>query len=219
MAGSRIRIERQIRDPEWRSRRDSIELNQERFEGPTHPITITDLDGRWTREAPHTALPFTDSSVERIEITGVVEYVRDDRTLFNELDRITAPAGLLCLRVPNDGALAGCDSLNLYRYASDVTGRGVRIPEVQEVGFRRHYSVLDIADLLGDRFEVRRAWTTGTGLGELVHASGLASLTLPRSSPDPYLGLRSRFLRLIELDRAIPVPGVGFWQWVELRKR
>lgn len=219
MSGVRIRIERPLRDPEWRSRRDSIELNQERFDGPTLPLTIFDPDGKVLHEAPHTVLPFADQSVDLVEVRGVVEYVRDDRTFLSELRRIVSPGGNVLLRVPNAGPVAGFDGLNLYRYIADVSRRGVRIPEVQEVGFRRHYSRDDLIEALGPEFGLVRSWTTGTGLSELIHAAGLASLTLTQRSADRYLPLRPGFLRLIRIDQSVPVPGVGFWRWIEAIRR
>jgi len=219
MAKVAIRISRPLENPIWRARATTIELNQERFEGATAPIVVTDAGGRWSMRCRHGLLPLADASVDRIEIEGVLELVRDDRALYRELSRVLKPGGVLRLRVPNAGLTAGFDHLNLYRYVADIIHRGVRIPEVEEVGFRRHLSRADVAKALGDGFEIERSRTTGTGLSELLHVVALAGLTLPTSNADRYLKVRPLLLRLSRIDRAIPSPGYGFWLWVEARRR
>ncbi|MCC6704202.1 MAG: methyltransferase domain-containing protein [Thermomicrobiales bacterium] len=213
-----IRVSRPLEHPMWRRRSNAIELNQERFEGATEPILVADAGGRWSLRCRHGSLPLADASVDRIEIEGVLELVRDDRALYRELGRVLKPGGALRLRVPNAGLTAGFDSLNLYRYLADVIHRGVRIPEVEEVGFRRHISRVDVVKALGDGFEIERRWTTGSGLSELAHFVVLAGLTLPSSNADRYLNVRPSVLRMYRIDRAIPAPGFGFWLWVEARR-
>ena len=214
MAKVHIAISRPLANPVWRSRSDSIELNQERFEGPTQPLTITFARGGQI-EASHRSLPFAGGSVDSIEIEEVLELVRDDRTLFAEITRVLVPGGTLRMRVPNRGAVAGFDSLNLYRYVADVSRAGVRVPEVDEVGFRRHFDLSDLADALGSDFVIDRTWTTGTGISELVHFGALAGLTLTQRSAERYLPVRPALTRLMRADRRVPVPFAGFWRWIE----
>jgi SAM-dependent methyltransferase len=213
-----VRISRPLAKPDWRPRSHSIELNQARFEGPTEPILIEDQRSSWSVSCPHTALALPDGSVQSVEVRGVLEVVRDDRTLFKELARIVAPGGRIRICVPNAGLVAGFDSVNLYRYVADTTHRGIWIPEVTEVGFRRHYSERDLTTALTDTFVVERSWTTGTVLPELAQISALLGLTLVQQMADRFLRARPWLQRMSQIDRAIPVPLVGYWRWIEVRK-
>ena len=121
MSKVHIAISRPLVNPEWRSRSDSIELNQERFEGPTQPLTITFARGGQI-EASHRSLPFAGASVDSIEIEEVLELVRDDRTLFAEITRVLVPGGTLRMRVPNRGAVAGFDSTLMSTRSAAGTG-------------------------------------------------------------------------------------------------
>jgi hypothetical protein len=120
--------------------------------------------------------------------------------------------------VPNAGPLAGCDAFNLYRYVADVTRRGVRIPEVDEVGFRRHYTVDALESALGARFETARTWTAGTAASELAHFGVLSVTTFIRHAPDRYVSARPLLLKLKHLDLRVPMAQFGYWRWIEARR-
>jgi SAM-dependent methyltransferase len=219
MARIDVRISRPLRDPAWRKRSNSIELNQARFESPSEPIEITDGHGTLIARCQHQRLPFADASIDRIVIEEVLELVRDDHSLFLELGRVVKPGGTVRMRVPNAGPMAGFDGFNLYRYVADVARRGVTIPEVREVGFRRHFSLEAIEQALGERFVIDRTWTSGTGLSELAHFTALSATTFVRYAPDRYISARPALLKLKRLDMKIPMANLGYWRWVKATRR
>ena len=91
-----------------------------------------------------------------------------------EMARVLRPGGMLRVRVPNAGPLAGLDAYNLYRYLTDITRRGRKPVEIDEVGWRRHYSADDLKELLGPEFVVRTIATHRVGIAELLNVSALA---------------------------------------------
>lgn len=132
------------------------------------------------------ALPLADASCASISCLDVLEYVRDDVAMIDELARVLRPGGLLRLRVPNAGPFAGLDALNLYRYLVDITRRGRKPPETNEVGWRRHYAVDDLPTLLEPAFSIRSVATRRVGLAELVDFAALVICRWLRQSESRY---------------------------------
>jgi SAM-dependent methyltransferase len=125
--------------------------------------------------ASYAKLPLRSGSCASIECLDVIEFVRDDEEAVAELARVLRPGGTLLVRVPNRGPLAGLDSFNLYRYLVDISRRGRQPPETNEVGWRRHYSLTDLATLLGPRFSIRRAATHRLAIAEIVNLLALVA--------------------------------------------
>jgi SAM-dependent methyltransferase len=119
------------------------------------------------------ALPLPDASCEVITCFDVLEFVRDDDTLLAECARVLRPGGALHLRVPNAGPVAGIDPLNLYHYLVDITGRRARPPELDEIGWRRHYSPADLTNMLQPWFGIEVIQTHRLGVAALVQTGVL----------------------------------------------
>lgn len=214
--GREITITRPADETDWKQRHSNLNFNRHGFSDGTRPLRIAWAGG--CVEAPHRWLPFADASVDRIEIVDALETVRNDRRFYLELARIAAPGALLRARVPTTGLLAGFDSFNLYKYLTDITKRGLRIPETEELSFRRHLSLVELTGALGDSFAVQRSWRTGTAISELVNLAALAALTWRREQPDRYLRVQPGLRKLAALDARVPVPGIGFWLHIEARR-
>jgi SAM-dependent methyltransferase len=137
------------------------------------------------------ALPLPDRFCDSIDCFDVLEYVRDDEAMINEIARILRPGGTLRLRVPNAGLLAGLDALNLYRYLVDITHRGCKPIETDEVGWRRHYSTVDLTKLFGSRFTVRSIGSHRIGIAEIANAAFLALFRSFRVNESRYRRARS----------------------------
>jgi SAM-dependent methyltransferase len=211
-----IRITRPVRESVWRKRVRDREVNLHGFTYGTRPLEIELEGGRVI--CRHWSLPLATASVDEIAIEDVLEYVRDDFAFYRELHRVLRPGGRVRLRVPNAGRLDGFDGLNLYKYLTDITKRGLRVPETDEIGFRRHLPLREVADALGPDFDVTRAWTTSLAFAEVLNAIALALLTWLPETPDAYLKVRPLIDRLSRLEARIR-PGMGgFWLHIEARK-
>ena len=215
-----IRITRPVREGVWRKRVRDREVNLHGFTYGTRPLVI-DV-GVSTCGAclicRHWALPLATASVDEIVIDDVLEYARDDLALYRELNRVLRPSGVLRLRVPNTGLLAGFDGINLYKYLTDITKRGLRVPETDEIGFRRHLSRREIAVALGPDFEITRSWTTSLAVAEIANAVALTLLTWLPETPDAYERVRPLLDWLSRAEARIRPGSVGFWLHVEARK-
>lgn len=93
-------------------------------------------------------LPFANGSFARVRLRNQLEHVLREEELLAEIGRVVRPGGVLELRVPAAGPLAGFDAMNLTRYLIDVTHIGRRPIETSEIGWRKHYSERDLAMML-----------------------------------------------------------------------
>lgn len=214
--GRSVVIRRPVDATIWKKRHADTAFNRHGVSDGTWPL-LFEWDGG-AIEAQHQRLPFAEASLDRVEIEDALELIRNDRKFYSELERVMASGGVLRARVPNTGLLAGFDSFNLYKYLTDITKRGVRLPETEEIAFRRHLSLRELAEALGDGFEVERSWTTGTAVSEAANLVALSALTWRQERPDSYLRLKPAMRRLSRLDAAIPVPRVGYWLHIEARR-
>lgn len=162
--------------------------------------------------ATHTALPFRDGTFSAARCDGPLAHVRDDEALLHELGRILRPGACLHLTVPAAGPLAGFDALNLFHYLVDVTKRGHRPVETDEIGWRRHYRRRELVDLLAAAgFTVRAHRTHGLALAELADfgCRVVEQWLLRRDRLSP---LGRRLTRTIaRLEARIPTGPLGFW--------
>ena len=204
-----LTISRPAQERIWRRRHSSGDQNLHGNSIGLRKLRL-EIDGA-SHEADHRCLPFEDGSIDMIRVVEALEHVRDDLALYAELARVLRIGGMLSLRLPNVGPLAGIDSLNLYKYFSDITHRGLRVPATEEIGFRRHLPVTELADALGPGFDIVRIETDSLGIGELLNASLLIGTTTFNSTPDRYFQLKPIADTLARLDRRIRFNSNGFW--------
>lgn len=208
-----VTIRRPVDEPTWKLRFGDNSFNRHGVSDGTRPLLCSWSGGSiWTT---HQQLPFADASLNRIEIEDALELVRNDRRFYLELNRVIAPGGVLRARVPNTGVFAGFDSFNLYKYLTDITRHGLRLPETEEIAFRRHLSERELGEALGEGFKIQRSWTTGTSLSESANMLALSALTWRQERADTYLKLQPWLRRFARLDARIPLPGIGFWLHIE----
>lgn len=203
----------------WRRPKARPRLPKGEPRDDARPVRCISGDGGASVSAPAHALPFADGSVGAIDAGTIFAYVRNDDGLAGEIGRILRPGGTVSLRAPSTGLLAGLDAYNLFRYVADVTGRGPRIFEVAELGWRRHYAESEIVSMFGtERFEVRSSRRAGLALSEVVRLTGQLAFRWLRPSGGRYRrvssladALERRELRLAWRH--------GFWLTMTLGKR
>jgi len=203
----------------WRRPKARPRLPKGEPRDDARPVRCLSLATGESMSAPARALPFADGSVGAIDAGTIFAYVRDDDGLAGEIARILRPGGTVSLRVPSTGPLAGFDAYNLFRYVADVTGRGPRIFEVAELGWRRHYPEAEIVAMFGtERFEVQSSRRGGLALSELLRLAGQLAFRWLRPSGDRYRrvstaadALERRELRLAWHH--------GFWLTMSMEKR
>jgi SAM-dependent methyltransferase len=177
----------------------------------TRPVCCT-IDEQITVWASAGALPFADASISDVRLVDVLEHIRDDEQLVAELSRILAPGGILRLRVPNTGPLAGFDSYNLFHYLVDVTHRGARPHEVDEIGWRRHYGLNDLALLLRpDRFAIAHAESSGIAASEIANLTALGLFRWLTDDVARYRKARRITKTIARAASRIPTASFGFW--------
>lgn len=214
--GRSVSVRRPVDETIWKKRNADTAFNRHGVSDGTRPLLFEWEGG--SIEAQHRCLPFADASLERMEIEETLELIRNDRRFYLELARVIAPGGMLRARVPNTGLLAGFDSFNLYKYLTDITKRGVRLPETEEIAFRRHLSLRELGEALSDAFVIERSWTTGTGVSEAANMLALSALTWRQEHPNSYVKVQPALRRLAGLDAKVPVPRVGYWLHIEARR-
>lgn len=166
--------------------------------GKPYIITIRRQNGdvaEWTshrtsEEAP--CFPAT-SPFDHIVAHDVLEHVLDEETWITALAELLAPGGTISIRVPLEGPLAWMDARNIYRYVTDLAGRGTAPAETLPTGWHRHYRKRDL-----DRW-LRRAGLAITGRSR----EGMPGLDIPHLAAllagDLALGRPGTESRLLEL--------------------
>ena len=133
------------------------------------------------------SVPYPDGYFDGILLLDVLEHVPDERSVLQEAARLLRPGGKLILSVPNRGALAWLDSLNLYRRLLGPSAPApTDDPSWSLSPTHRHYSLGDLERLLGGHFRVIRAHYTGLGLAEPVNLALLLLLRVFLRSPRLY---------------------------------
>jgi SAM-dependent methyltransferase len=161
------------------------------------------------------AMPFANGQFSAIECLDLLAYVHDDQATINELARILKPGGRLTICVPNESPTAGFDAYNLCRYLADGTKQGVRPPETDELGWRRHFRQRELAAMVETSgLRVIESRTTGTGLPDLIQLTAMIGFRWIRQSEERYQKAVSVIDNVRKLDNRIPLPELGFSQTI-----
>jgi hypothetical protein len=159
-------------------------------------------------EKPRLNLP--DKSLNEIMADLAISRVIDEQAWLAELARMLVPGGTLTLTLPASGPLAWYDTLNTYRYMSDILKRGNPPDATYPTGWNRHYSEEDAAIMLCDAgFTDIRIERAGLGLAEMPQMAGLVigNFLLQKRTTELRLDPLRRALERI--DTRIPAPYIG----------
>jgi SAM-dependent methyltransferase len=164
-------------------------------------------DGDTVIHASPERLPFADGAFGLVIAHATVEFSHDDRRVIAEFRRVLRPGGRLVVRLPRRGALTALDSLNLYRYVSEITGRGPIPAESLPIGWRRHYRRDDIDGVFGPSgLRVDSTTSGGLALGEAVYAPALVATRGLLQRSELARPLRRVYDRHGDLDERLPGP-------------
>jgi SAM-dependent methyltransferase len=186
-----------------RERCPSARFDLESADGTRHVVTL-----RFDVESPRLDLP--DASIDRIEVGDVLSRVIDEAAWLAELARVLRPGCVLRFRVPAGGPLAWYDARNIYRYVTDILGRGDNPDDTLPTGWNRHYGVDDVIALVRDagfaNVEVQRV---GIGLAEAPQLAGLMAGNFLLGKRETELRLHPLRQAMERVDSRIPAPFLG----------
>ncbi|HZU14006.1 MAG TPA: class I SAM-dependent methyltransferase [Chloroflexota bacterium] len=125
---------------------------------------------------PASEVPYPNGYFDGLLLLDVLEHVPDDTAVVREVARLLRPGGKLVLSVPNRGALAGLDSLNVYARLLPWARPPTDDPSWPQSPVHRHYDADRLAELLAPDFQMTERQYTGLGLAELIHLPLLLGL-------------------------------------------
>jgi SAM-dependent methyltransferase len=186
-----------------RDRCPSARVDLVSSQGVRHVATL-----RVDIESPRLELP--DASVAAIDAGDVIGRTIDEAAWLAELARVLEPGGRLNLRVPAGGPLAWYDTRNIYRYVTDILGRGDNPDDTLPTGWNRHYAMDDILSLLLDAgFTSVEVGRRGLGLAEPPQLVGLMVGNFLLCDRDTEYRLHPLRQRMERIDARIPAPAIG----------
>jgi hypothetical protein len=151
-----------------------------------------------------------DHTFAMAEAHNIISRVLDEQAWLAELHRVIAPGGFLSMMVPAAGPLAWLDSQNIYRYITDITGRGTSPSGTLPTGWNRHYHEDEVRQLVEEAgFSNRTIERIGIGLAEIPHLAGLVVGDFLLKVPAVERRLHPGRERLEGMDQEIQIPRIG----------
>lgn len=167
------------------------------------------IDTIRTDEAKPT-LALEDQTVSLVDAGDVLSRVMDEQAWLRELHRVVIPGGHLSLSLPASGPLAWFDARNIYRYITDITGRGDPPDTTLPTGWNRHYHDDEARHLMEDAgFEILAFERTGIGLPEVPQLAGLLFGNFLLGRRDTEARMHPLRERMESLDQELTVPRIG----------
>lgn len=190
---------------EDRDQRQVLRVERRLKLGKPYVVTIRDENGveaEWTshrtnEEAP--CFPAGTAPFNCIIAHDALEYVLDEEAWITALADLLAPGGSISIRIPLEGLLAWMDARNIYRYVTDLAGRGTAPGETLPTGWHRHYRARDLDRMLRRAgLVITDRYREGMPGLDIPHIAGLIAGDLVLQRPDT----ESQLLRFRDrLDR------------------
>lgn len=171
----------------------------------SYVVTIRDENGveaEWTRHRTNEEAPCFPAGTDPFDCIiahDALEYVLDEEAWITALANLLAPGGSISIRIPLEGPLAWMDARNIYRYVTDLAGRGTAPGETLPTGWHRHYRERDLDRVLRRAgLVVSDRYREGMPGLDIPHVAGLIAGDLVLQRPET----ESTLLRLRDrLDR------------------
>jgi SAM-dependent methyltransferase len=168
---------------------------------------------------PADTVPYPDGSFDGVLLLDVLEHVPDEKAVVDEIRRVLRPRGRLVISVPNAGALAGLDSLNLYRrWLGDRAPAPTDDPSWSASPLHRHYTAGQIVSLLGADFRVRSCRYTGIGVAEPINLVLLLLFRALLPLPRVYAILQYLYFGVYLAEDLIPMGARGYHLMIDAEK-
>jgi SAM-dependent methyltransferase len=163
-------------------------------------------------------LPVPDASADAVTMLDVLEHVDDPEAAIEEARRVVRPGGVAIFSVPHRGLLERLDALNVY---SALRRRRPQLPPLAlatESGGHehRHYSLVELEQVLAPHIVVDRVARTGIGLQEIVHL-GLLILRVALRQERLTRALLPLHLGVYLLDDLVPLGRFGYHLTIRAR--
>jgi SAM-dependent methyltransferase len=152
-------------------------LLESRFEAYGHDLSPDYIERarRTSNRSTYTCgtvddVPYPDSFFDGVLLLDVLEHVPDTGGVEKEVSRLLRPGGQLIVSVPNRGAFAALDSLNLYRkWLGEKAPAPTDDPSWTRRPHHEHYDLEQIRRLFEPDFKVRTVQYSGLGIAEPVN--------------------------------------------------
>jgi SAM-dependent methyltransferase len=168
---------------------------------------------------PVVTWPYPDASYDAVILLDQLALTLLEEEALAEAARVLRPGGMLLLRVPAAGRLAGLDGYNTFRYIQEITHRGLRLPEAAGVGYRRHYRREDVRKLLQPHFQVRETRASGIGLSDSARLGLSLFWRWALQSRRGDAAIRRIPEMLARLEGRLAPAGHGYWLVVAAERR
>lgn len=169
---------------------------------------------------PADRVPHPDSFFDAVLLLDVLEHVPRQDDVVREIARVLRPGGTLVLSVPNKGALAWLDSLNLYHgLFGESQPPPTDDPSWSVSPLHRHYSYEDVRLLLEPHFVVQSVQYTGFGIAEAVNFVLLVLFRAWTPLPRVYAAAQYLYFSAYLLEDLIRTPSWGYHMMILAKRR
>jgi SAM-dependent methyltransferase len=169
---------------------------------------------------PADDVPYPDAYFDAVLALDVLEHVPDAERVVREILRVLRPGGQLIVSVPNRGALAGIDSLNLYhRWLGSSAPAPTDDPSWRARPHHAHYDLAEVRRMFEPDFQIRDVQYSGLGIAELVNLGLLVTCIALLRLPRLYRVLQYLYFAVYLVEDLRRTGESGYHMMVRLKKR
>jgi SAM-dependent methyltransferase len=168
---------------------------------------------------PADDLPYPDSYFDAVLLLDVLEHVADTGTVVREISRVLRRGGTLIVSVPNRGALASLDSLNLYQsLLGSSAPPPTNDPSWQEHPHHEHFSLPEVRAMFEPDFRIGAVHYSGLGIAEPVNLGLLLVFSAFLRNPRLYDVYQYLYFGVYLAEDLLTTGKYGYHMMVRLEK-